>query len=202
MTYDPREYWPRRMKRSGKAYVAHGNSSTAFDRQNQAFWDVLANHLPGDGRVLDFGCGVGRFAATLSENFQQYDGVDLNEGALEYAPDIENATFTYLVEDVLPFEDDTFDAAVSLTVIQHIVDPAAFDNWMQELARVVKTGGYFFVIDDPRLNKAGVRIKDATHMCRRTPEIIAFALKSIIQAQGKLSAETEDSHYYFLSEKI
>lgn len=202
MTYDPREYWPRRMKKIGKTYVAHGNSHTAFDKQSQVFWDTLSEHLPGGARVLDFGCGVGRFAPALSENFQQYEGVDLNEGALDYTPDIENATFTYLAEDVLPFDDNTFDGAVSLTVIQHIVDPSSFDAWMAELARVVKPGGHFFVIDDPRINKAGKWIKDAPHMCRRTPEIIAFALKSTIQAQGKLSAEADNSHYYFLSKKI
>jgi ubiquinone/menaquinone biosynthesis C-methylase UbiE len=201
MNYEPREYWPERMRKSGKAYVAFGNKAEAFDEQARAFRDILVEQLRGGGRVLDFGCGVGRFASTLTGMFDRYDGVDLNEGALAYAPQISSATFTYLSEDSLPFAEATFDAAVALTVIQHIVDPDSFINWTWELARVVRPGGLFFVIDDPRFNMAGQCIRDAVHMCRRTPEIISSALCSDLEVIGKLSAEAEDSHYYFLARR-
>lgn len=200
MSYDPREYWPRRLRKSGKTYVAFGNKSEAFDKQSQVFWDVMSSHIPGGGRILDFGCGIGRFSSALSKIVDQYEGVDLNEGALDLAPEIENASFTYLKEDRLPFADDYFDGAVALTVLQHIVDPSSFINWTQELARVVKQGGYFFVIDDPQF-KNGSRIKDAIHMCRRTPEVLSNSMSSYLEVTGNLSAESRDSHYFFLARR-
>ena len=200
MIYNPREYWPKRLQKSGKTYVAFGNKAEAFDKQAQVFWDVMSEHMPAGGRVLDFGCGVGRFATAISGVADQYDGVDLNAGALDLAPEIENATFTFLDEDRLPFEDATFDGAVSLTVLQHIVDPGSFANWTKELSRVVKPGGYFFVIDDPQFRN-DVRIKDAVHMCRRTPEILSTSLSARLEVTGKLSAESKDSHYFFLARR-
>jgi len=199
MSYNPREYWPSRMKEHGKTYVAFENREEEFDLQFKAFWEAISTYVPRGGRVLDFGCGIGRFALALSGIAEKYDGVDLNEGALQHAPDIENASFSYLEEDRLPFDDDTFDGSVALTVIQHIVEDAAFQLWTSEISRVVKPGGWFFVIDDPQLNKDGRKIKNASHMCRRTPEILSAALNSNLVVTGKLSAESEDSHYFFLS---
>jgi ubiquinone/menaquinone biosynthesis C-methylase UbiE len=199
MKYDPREYWAERLQRKGKNYVAWKSLSGAFDKQSEVFWAATAPHLPNGGRVLDFGCGVGRFAAVLSNVVDSYDGVDINEGALKLAPELENATFTHLAEDRLPFPDATFDGAVAFTVIQHIVDPKHYANWTAELARVVRPGGWFFVIDDPQFDTSGKRIKDAIHMRRRTPEIISASLLSTVTKTGKISAEYKDSHYYFLS---
>jgi SAM-dependent methyltransferase len=199
MSYNPREYWATRLKEKGKTYVAFGDRKDAFDKQSQVFWDAMEATLPAGGRVLDFGCGVGRFAPPLAEVFDFYNGVDLTPGALEHAPDLPNASFTYLGEDKLPFDDDFFDSAVSLTVIQHIVDPEQFSLWTAEIGRVVKPGGYIFIIDDPQYDAKGNEVRNAGHMCRRTPKIIADAIGAYVEVSGKLSAECEDSHYYFLA---
>lgn len=201
--YNPREYWARRLKGIGKTYVAFHNQKGAFDKQTKVFWETMEATLPAGGRVLDFGCGIGRFATPLAEVFDFYDGVDLNPGALEHAPDLPNASFTYLSEDKLPFEDDFFDAVVSLTVIQHIVDPEDFSLWTAEIGRVVKPGGYIFVIDDPQYDANGnwksPKVKIIDHMLRRTPEIIADSIGAAVEVTGKLSAECKDSHYYLLA---
>ena len=201
MPYNPRKYWADRLEQKGKNYVAFGDRQEAFDKQSQVFWDALAATLPGGGRVLDFGCGVGRFAPALAGAFDFYNGVDLNPGALEYAPELPNASFAYLEEDKLPFDDNFFDAAVSLTVIQHIVDPDQFSLWTAEIGRAVRPGGFIFIIDDPQYDAQGNEVKNAAHMCRRTPEIIAAAIGASVEVTGKLSAECADSHYYFLARK-
>jgi len=144
VSYNPREYWAGRLNQKGKTYVAFHDRKDAFDKQFQVFWDAMGATLPVGGRVLDFGCGVGRFAPPLAEVFDFYNGVELNPGALEHAPELSNASFAYLEEDKLPFDDNFFDAAVSLTVIQHIVDPEQFSLWTAEIGRVVKPGGLYF----------------------------------------------------------
>jgi ubiquinone/menaquinone biosynthesis C-methylase UbiE len=202
MMYNPREYWAERLQETGPTYVAFEGHQDAFDKQAQVFWDVIEATLPAGRRVLDFGFGVGRFAPLLAEVFDFYNGVDLNPGVLEHAPELPNASFTYLEEDKLPFVDDLFDAVVAITVIQHIVSPDQFSLWTAEIGRVVKPGGYIFIIDDPQYDAKGKKVRNATHMCRRTPEIIADAIGAYLEVTGKLSAECEDSHYYFLARKM
>ncbi len=198
--YNPREYWAARLKKNGPKYVAVNNKKSEFTNQERVFWDHISANIPPGGDVLDFGCGVGRFAARFAELCDSYTGVDINEKALEYAPVIENSRYVYLEDDKLPFDDNSFDVAVALTVLQHIVAPEQYDNWTSELARVVKTGGCFFIVDAPQYEN-GALIKNAGHMCRRTPEIISASLKSVVAAEDKLSAESKDSHYYFLATK-
>src|SRR5919197_5077582 len=49
------------------------------------------------GSVLDFGCGVGRLSRRLSQSFDRYVGVDISEGMVERARqlnrDFENCTY-------------------------------------------------------------------------------------------------------------
>ncbi len=196
--YNPREYWAARLKKNGPKYVAFNNSGAEFNNQESVFWEHTSAQVPVGGDVLDFGCGVGRFASHFASIMNSYTGVDINEGALQHAPEIENARYVYLENDELPFDDNSFDGAVALTVLQHIVDPAQYANWTAEISRVVKPGGWFFIIDDPQY-KNGKRVGDAGHMCRRTPEIIAESLEAQVEVTGKLSAESKDSHYYFLA---
>lgn len=147
--------------------------------------------------MLDFGCGVGRFSAALAASAEEYEGVDLNEDALRLAPEIENASFTYLNEDRLPFDDDVFDGAVALTVIQHIVDDESFSLWTRELARVIKPGGFFIGIETPELSLKLAPHGPAFHMKWRTAEIISNALGGEVEEQFMVSAEFTNSHYCF-----
>jgi len=192
--YEPRKYWPERLKKQGKNYVAWRNEAKAFSKQERVFWNAIQPLLPSGGRVLDFGCGVGRFTTVISSIVDQYDGVDLNKEALEFAPSVDNATFTYLLEDNLPFDENTFDGALALTVLQHIVDPQSFELWTNELARVIKPGGFFIGIETPSL-----KVKPAPHMRWRTSKIIAEALGGRVETVHNISAEFQNSHYCFLA---
>jgi len=194
MEYAPREYWSSRLRNKGKNYVAHLNRAHAFDKQAVVFWEALSSYLPRGGRVLDFGCGVGRFAPMIANVVDNYDGVDLTKDALKFAPKIENATFTHLPEDKLPFESDSFDGAIAITVIQHIVTDTDFALWTSELARVLKGGGFFIGIETPQPAK---RIVPGAHMRWRTPEIIAEAMGAAVEESHFLTAEFENSHYCF-----
>jgi SAM-dependent methyltransferase len=45
----------------------------------------------------------------------------------------------------LPFPDATFDFAYSINVIHHVIDPATRETVLQEIVRVLKPGGVFFL---------------------------------------------------------
>jgi ubiquinone/menaquinone biosynthesis C-methylase UbiE len=200
--YDPRAYWPARLKKEGALYVSTRNSKTVNDAQWKVFRDCLRQAMEGTspGRILDFGCGVGRFAETAMEFASSYVGVDINYGAFEHAPTLPNVEFVGLPEDRIPFEDNTFDSAMSLTVLQHIVDPQHYATWSSEIARVVKPGGLIYIIDDADQSE---KIKTSKHMKIRGPQVISESMGSVIEEDfGIISAERKNSHYLFRARRV
>ena len=196
MAYEPREYWPARFKRQGAIYVGRqGHGENQVRDQMDVFWSHVHPLLPtGRPHVLDFGCGVGRMAPHLAPLVARYAGVDICKEALEIAPPYDNVEYTHLSEDIIPFNEASFDVATVVTVFQHIVDEAQFESWCAELARVVKPGGMIIVIDD----SDG---PTAEHVRCRTPERIADALGGTISTRALLSAERPDSHWCFSVER-
>jgi ubiquinone/menaquinone biosynthesis C-methylase UbiE len=198
--YNPRQYWSDRLGKEGALYVSTRNSKTVNDHQWEVFRDALGQVMVGTspGRIIDFGCGVGRFAETALEFADSYVGVDINSGAFAHAPGLKNAEFVGLPEDRIPFEDNSFDSAMSLTVLQHIVDPEHYATWSSEIARVVKPGGLIYIIDD-----ADQRTKMAPHMKIRGPQTISESLGAVIEEDfGIISAERKNSHYLFRARKV
>jgi methionine biosynthesis protein MetW len=104
------------------------------------------------GRLLDVGCGRGAVASLLSERFDEVHGVDTDAEALATAAERGVAVAQVdLDRERLPFEDGSFDAVVSLDVIEHVLDPAAF---VRELARVLRSGGRVYLAT-PNVRFAG-----------------------------------------------
>jgi ubiquinone/menaquinone biosynthesis C-methylase UbiE len=95
-------------------------------------------------RVLDVGCGKGRFARVLhsQEPAAEFWGLDLSEEMLGYAPDGIHTCAGSMTE--LPFRDAIFDAAYATESLEHAVE---IERAVAEICRVVKTGGRIAIID-------------------------------------------------------
>lgn len=94
-------------------------------------------------RVLDAGCGDGRFATALAPRVQRVTGIDLSEDMLRSAA--RRAGNAGVVIDLaradigsLPFATGHFDAVTAVTVLCFVQNPSAV---VAELARVVRPGG-------------------------------------------------------------
>ncbi|HUB73684.1 MAG TPA: class I SAM-dependent methyltransferase [Solirubrobacteraceae bacterium] len=100
---------------------------------------LLARVNAGE-RVLDLGCGDGRFAAELAHAGAHVLGVDVAEEALRRArarhPRLELALLP--ADGPWPLRDASFDVVWAGEVIEHVADTAA---WMSELRRVLRSGG-------------------------------------------------------------
>jgi SAM-dependent methyltransferase len=98
-------------------------------------------HLPRRGRVLEIGCGAGRFLRALHLHRPELElvGADVSRSALgilsESSPEIE----TRWIEDArLPAEGGEFDAVLAMDVLEHVADP---DRTLGEIRRVLASGG-------------------------------------------------------------
>jgi ubiquinone/menaquinone biosynthesis C-methylase UbiE len=94
-------------------------------------------------RVLDIGCGTGAALAVLAEHFEcTVAGVDPSTGMLEQARrKLPDADLRQGVAEDLPFRDEAFDAALMMTVVQHVDRSRAFP----ETRRVLANGGRFVI---------------------------------------------------------
>lgn len=98
-------------------------------------------------RVLDVGCGSGRWSRFLAGHVGHIDALDPGEAVVHAAranADLPNVRWTMARAEDLPFGDGVFDAALCLGVLHHIADPG---QALAEIARVTKPGGmlYFYV---------------------------------------------------------
>ena len=93
--------------------------------------------------VLDVGCGTGSLAFSLSENLslKWIVGVDMSEVYLDAArSNNHDERITFQNSDVteLPFETGSFDASLSMLVLQFVPET---DRAISEMRRVVRSHG-------------------------------------------------------------
>ena len=108
-------------------------------------------------RVLDVGCGKGRFARVFHEQQPEAElwGLDISEEMLRYVPAGVHTRAGSMTE--LPFDTASFDHAYATESLEHAVE---IDKAVAEICRVVKPGGRIAIID-----------KNAEHWGRlETPE--------------------------------
>ncbi len=94
--------------------------------------------------MLDIGCGTGRWTKFLTQKAGFIEAVDPSNAifaADKLLGEIENVRLTKASIDTLPFNDETFDFAMSIGVLHHIPDT---QKAMQDCVKKVKRGGYFY----------------------------------------------------------
>jgi malonyl-CoA O-methyltransferase len=104
---------------------------------------VLAVVRP-DSRVLEVGCGKGRFLKVIREAYPTAEccGVDIAPGLLAHVPNDIQAKVGSL--ESIPFPDASFDVVFSVEAIEHSANPEAA---VAEMIRVARPGAWVVVID-------------------------------------------------------
>jgi SAM-dependent methyltransferase len=147
-------------------------------RYPDSFWDAKADYLSASRillhnddyleflvtrvwrldkpcRVVDFGCGAGRFGQMLMPLLPEgssYTGFDqspvlVDEARRLFAGAPFHSEFSVASLEDAPFDDSTFDAAISQGVLMHIPDPMSA---IREMIRVTRQGGMVMTCDGNR----------------------------------------------------
>jgi 2-polyprenyl-3-methyl-5-hydroxy-6-metoxy-1,4-benzoquinol methylase len=113
---------------------------------------------PRHRRILEVGSGTGAFASGASSDVsRRVVASEMNAAAREWAAANRSApNIAYCARGLADFEDDSFDLAAAIEVVEHIAD---FGGFLRELSRVASEA----LITTP--NKAG----DAFQSVARTP---------------------------------
>ena len=118
-------------------------------------------------RLLDLGCGKGRFASHLVSLGAEVVGIDLAAAMLAEARGIDRAKAS---ARRLPFADAVFDVVFAVEVLEHVGDVQPV---IQEVRRVLKPGGTLAIID-----------KNALALDANRPWLPAMVVKWIDERRG------------------
>ena len=97
-------------------------------RRGRSYHQHISDHvmsmLPKGGFLLDVGCGTGLFVKRYIEEGGQAVGLDISPRMVLYGRQrCPESGFCVGTADVLPFQDETFDALASLLAFSYVLTP-------------------------------------------------------------------------------
>lgn len=95
---------------------------------------LLRRYLPLPGSVLDVGCGFGSYGRALRAAGYEWMGAEVKASDCAELKRL-GLPHVHVAGRALPFGDATFDAAISIEVLEHIAEPTAF---LAEIRRVIR----------------------------------------------------------------
>jgi SAM-dependent methyltransferase len=115
-------------------------------RQYILLYKLIEKHVPKGSAVLDWGCGNGHVSYALDALSYKTTGFSL-DGAPGLATHLPSCTFISGSEsepEKLPFPESSFDAVLSVGVLEHVRETGGSEvGSMKEIRRVLKPSGAF-----------------------------------------------------------
>ena len=103
-------------------------------------------------RVLDIGCFIGYGETPIYPQANEIIAIDSDSNAIKFARKnrkFQNVKFKDVDARKLPFSNETFDIIIASQVIEHI-HPDEVSNFLEEVKRVLKKEGLFFIVTPNR----------------------------------------------------
>jgi len=126
----------------------HGFSEKEIQNLGDQYFDIVTpDILNEESKIVDIGCGSGRFIKYIQTKypFKSITGIDPSSAVLAADALVgkdEKVTLIQAAADNIPFPDEHFDFGYSLGVLHHIPDTAKALN---DCVKKVKKGGHFLV---------------------------------------------------------
>ncbi len=145
------------------------------DQRNRRTRQILADqliapHLTGHSRVLDYGCGPGYLAAAVADKAAQVTAVDISRGVLACARVLNGRpNISYATPAQLWAADEIVDLAYSFAVVQHL-RTEELEQMISLLSRAIRPGGTLllhFAVPDPVLWRTEEQWRETTSLADR-----------------------------------
>ncbi|MEK6888328.1 MAG: class I SAM-dependent methyltransferase [Candidatus Aenigmatarchaeota archaeon] len=151
-----REEWQKRSRRNGVVAVmsarhTHKENEIASEKMKRDIMNFLErNYGPLDNkRILELGCGIGRFTRELALKSRGVVAVDMTPGMIEkakaYTSDIKN--ITYITSKISELDVDSlgqFDLVFEAITLLHILDEA---EYKRSLGVMKSSAPYIFICE-------------------------------------------------------
>ena len=125
----------------------HGQKAPKVVEQTHAIMDTFKEFIGYQGRVLDVGCGNGRYCGKTYTKEDQWYVCHSNEitGLDPSWPQYESRFKVHRgIGEAMPFDDCVFDAVIMYSALDHVEYPAMV---LQECRRVLVPEGKFFIMN-------------------------------------------------------
>lgn len=139
------------------------------------YYIALIQLFPEKARVLDLGCGKGRFIKKLNEGGFFAQGIDLNSS---YSS-VPNITIGELPKALARWDDNSIDVAVSFHLIEHL-ELSVYRDMLDEVYRILDAGGKIYLETPNTQSLVTMSLyyyKDPAHLMPRHPEAYANILR-------------------------
>ena len=141
-------FWTEWNEVKNLRWYTQDSSVTTFPQNDESTQDSSANASEWQKiRVLEFGCGSGRFATLLNQQFPwqfDYVGIDLSDELLSYASQ-DNPNLTFFQWDITKlvknFDQESFDLIVWTSSFQHIPTSKERSYLMKNFYRLLDYDG-------------------------------------------------------------
>jgi len=140
------------------------------------FRDLKTSGQGSTANILDVGCGTGANLEMLSE-FGAAEGVDVSTEALSFCQARGLQQVKLGAAEALPYDDNSFDLATGLYVVEHLDDDLA---GLKEMRRVLRPGGRALLFVPAFMFLWGVQDDISNHRRRYTLE----GLKDVVRRAG------------------
>ncbi len=153
--YDSEKFWDQRALHADSYEGAVGHEDALRNRCidriqthtiEKAFLRLKKEIILDNKKLLDFGCGTGRWVEYFKESGFVYYGVDLSQQMVNIVQSrYPNGDFRKINEN-LPFPDNYFDVVVSVAVLHHNQYEVQCEI-IDDINRVLKSPGYFLIFE-------------------------------------------------------
>ena len=173
---DSERYWDEKARENALFYV---DNRVDYDNpDNEAFWaggdevldrmlDLVGHSIGANDEVADIGCGVGRLSRAMARRARRVYGIDVSREMLARArahnEDVENVEWLHGDGHSLRvLGDASVDGCLSHVVFQHIPDPEITLEYVRDMGRVLRPGGWalFQVSTDPSVHRRRIGLAD------------------------------------------
>ena len=169
MTYQPREFWDRRLaehfdlRGTGQPGLSASYNRACYDLRREVLERTLADQGfdPSGKRVLDVGCGSGFFTAYYLGRGARLTGIDIAPTSIERLRARHPEARFELVDVSEAALAERFDLINAFDVLYHVTDDGRWERAVKTLAGAVAPGGLLLLTDTFPL--ADAALSEAAH---------------------------------------